>query len=244
MTCKELHNYFEGDLRVDTRHLSEVEVAGHIATCLACERFVEEQKELGEYLRAVRDSAPPVPTSLDNAVVADYRSFVLEQSRMAKSTPLAQRINPRAALGWAACVAFAMMVAYGGMLVFIGQHFWVDRQGTVRQPVAPQAQKTSNKERVRAQITTLKAAKSYVGSGKRAHHRALPAEGDSLFPTRFQSLIYCDQISCPGAMEVIRVQLRSPVLGVTPASTRRDGVVFADVLVGPDGIARGIRVVE
>ena len=243
MTCQELHNYFEGRLRVDTNHLS-VEPAEHIATCLACERFVEEQNEREEHLRAVRDSAPSVPASLDNAVVADYRSFVLEQSRLAKSTPLEHSINPRAALGWAASVAFAIIVAYGGMLLFIGQHVRVDRQGTVRQPVAPQAQKTANKETARAQIITRKAAKSYGGSGKRANNRALRAEGDSSFPARFQSLMYCDQISCPGAMEVIRVQLRSPVLGVTPASTRTDGIVFADVLVGSDGIARGIRVVE
>jgi hypothetical protein len=244
MTCQELHNHFEGDLRVDTNHLSEVELAEHIATCLPCDRFVEAQKELEEHLRAVRDSAPPVAASLDNTVVADYRSFVLEQSRLAKSTPLAHRINPRAALGWAASVAFATMVAYGGMLLFIGQHVWVDRRGTVRQPVATQAQKTANQETVRAQIVTRKAAKFYGSSGKRTNHRAPLAEEDSSFPTRFQSLMYCDPISCPGALEVIRVQLRSPVLGVIPASTRTDGVVYADVLVGPDGIARGIRVVE
>src|SRR3984957_9109065 len=185
MTCQELHNYFEGDLRVDTNHLSEVELAEHIATCLPCDRFVEAQKELEEHLRAVGDSAPPVPASLDNTVAADYRSFVFEQSRLAKSTPLAHRINPRAALGWAASVTFAMMVAYGGMLLFIGQHVWVDRRGTVGQPGAPQAQKTANQETVRAQIVTRKAEKSYGGSGKSTNHRALLAEEDSSFPTRF-----------------------------------------------------------
>jgi hypothetical protein len=56
--------------------------------------------------------------------------------------------------------------------------------------------------------------------------------------------MYCDQISCSDSMDVIRVQLPSPVMGITPASARMGGVVSADVLVGPDGIARGIRVVE
>ncbi len=45
-------------------------------------------------------------------------------------------------------------------------------------------------------------------------------------------------------MEVIRVQLPSSVTGLAAASTSANGAVFADVLVGPDGIARGIRIVE
>jgi hypothetical protein len=45
-------------------------------------------------------------------------------------------------------------------------------------------------------------------------------------------------------MEIIRVQLPSPVMGLTPTSARMGGAVSADILVGPDGIARGIRVVE
>ena len=245
MTCQDVHNSFDRDLRVDTNHLSEAALAEHIATCLPCNRLVEEQKELEEHLRVVRDSAPPVPASLDNAVFANYRSFVLERSCLAKSTPLTHRINPRGALGWAVAVAFAVVVAYGGMLLFIPrQHVWIDRQGAIRPPMLPQAPTTANKERTRAQIVTRNAPKSHGDSVKRANRPASFAEEDKSFPTRFQSLMYCDQISCPGAMQVIRVRLPSPVMGLTPASARMDGAVSADVLVGPDGIARGIRVVE
>ena len=57
--------------------------------------------------------------------------------------------------------------------------------------------------------------------------------------------MYCDELSCVGAMEMIRVQLPSSrVAGLTPASTLPNGVIFADVLVGPDGIARSIRIEE
>ena len=245
MTCQELHNYFDGDLRVDTDRLSDLELAEHTATCFPCNRFVEEQRELEEHLRVVRDSAPAVPASLDNAVGANYRSFVLERSCLAKSTPLTRRIYPRAALGWAAAMAFAVVVAYGGMRLFIPHpHVWVNRQGTAQQPMVPPAQRTENKETARAHKITPKAPKSHGDSGKRTNNPALLAEGDKSFPTRFQSLMYCDQISCPGAMEVIRVQLPSPVMGLTPTSARIGGAVSADILVGPDGIARGIRVVE
>jgi hypothetical protein len=245
MTCQELHNYFDSHLRVDIDCLSDAERAEHIATCLPCNRFVEEQRELEELLRVVRHSAAPVPASLDNAVVANYRSFAVERSCLAKSTPLTRRIYPRAALSWTAAVAFAVVVVYGGaLLLILCQHVWVDRQDTVRQPIAPQAQGTANKETARTQIVTRKPPKSPGDSSKRANSPALVAEGDNSFPTRFQSLMYCDQISCPGAMEVIRVQLSSPVMGLTPSSARMDGAVSADVLVGPDGIVRGIRVVE
>jgi hypothetical protein len=52
-------------------------------------------------------------------------------------------------------------------------------------------------------------------------------------------------LSCDGAMDLIRVQLPSSLLA-RPASAFRQtsGPVNADVLIGPDGIARGIRIEE
>ena len=70
------------------------------------------------------------------------------------------------------------------------------------------------------------------------------AEIDENLPAKFQSLMYCDQISCPGAMEVIRMQFPPPLLGLAPRSGAANGLISADVLVGQDGIARGIRVIE
>jgi len=45
-------------------------------------------------------------------------------------------------------------------------------------------------------------------------------------------------------MEVIRVQLPSAGVAPDPASTAAGGTVISNVLGGPDGIARGIRIVE
>jgi hypothetical protein len=245
MTCQELHNYFDSDLHIETDLLPDAELAKHIATCPECNRFTEEHKELEEHLGIVRDSAPPIPASLGNAVVANYRRYLWEQSCSARSIPATHRIYPRAVLGWLAAMAFAAVVAYEGMLLFIArQHVWVDRPATVRQSMAPEAKEMASKETARTQIITRKVPGSHGDSGKRANNPAPLAEKDNSLPTRFQSLMYCDQISCAGAMDVIRVQLPSPVMGVTPTSPRMGGAVSADVLVGPDGIARGIRVVE
>ncbi len=245
MTCEELHDYWESDLRVAISLLSDsAELAEHVATCPKCDLFITERKELEKQLHLVSSAGPEIPPSLDNAVLANYRRYMAERPSSAVSNPVILRTNSRTALGWAAAMAFAVVVAYGGTLLFIPrQHVWVDRQDTARQPVVPQAQRMANKETARTQEITRKAPRSDGDSVKRANPASL-AERDNSFPARFQSLMYCDQISCPGAMDVIRVQLPSPVLGLTPASARTNGAVSADVLVGPDGIARGIRVVE
>src|SRR5262249_42904456 len=67
---------------------------------------------------------------------------------------------------------------------------------------------------------------------------------DTPLPEEFHSLMYCDELSCAGAMEMIRVQLPSAMVA-RPAGLMQSGdAVYADVLVGADGIARGIRIVE
>ncbi|MGA8441532.1 MAG: hypothetical protein WB762_23595 [Candidatus Sulfotelmatobacter sp.] len=45
-------------------------------------------------------------------------------------------------------------------------------------------------------------------------------------------------------MQLIRVQLPASAAAFQPAAGSPDGAIYADVLVGSDGIARGIRVVQ
>jgi hypothetical protein len=56
--------------------------------------------------------------------------------------------------------------------------------------------------------------------------------------------MYCDEISCGGTMEIIRMRLPAWGADDAPPSTETNGTVLADVLVGADGIARGIRIVQ
>jgi hypothetical protein len=55
--------------------------------------------------------------------------------------------------------------------------------------------------------------------------------------------MYCDQLSCSGAMEVIRMNLPASALGMQ-SPLRTSNLVAADVVVGPDGVARAIRIVN
>jgi 2-polyprenyl-6-methoxyphenol hydroxylase-like FAD-dependent oxidoreductase len=63
-------------------------------------------------------------------------------------------------------------------------------------------------------------------------------------PEGFRSLMYCDELSCGGAMDVVRIQLQPSDVGLIAAAQQNSNVVSADVLVGADGIARGIRIVR
>jgi hypothetical protein len=45
-------------------------------------------------------------------------------------------------------------------------------------------------------------------------------------------------------MQVIRVQLPPSAAAFEAAANSANGAIYADVLVGPDGVARGIRVVQ
>jgi hypothetical protein len=57
--------------------------------------------------------------------------------------------------------------------------------------------------------------------------------------------MYCDALSCGEGMDMIRVQLPSIVMpGQGSGFVQTSGSVTADVIVGPDGVARGIRFEE
>lgn len=251
MTCEELRRYWEdeesGAMPLPS---ASVEWAEHAATCRECHSFVEERMELAKLLQLVRDSAPAVPAALDGAVLEDYRRLLSGQHRSAVPAPWTTPASLRGALSWAAAVGFACVVAYGGILLLLPPPLGhVAPRGHVAARVgehqpAVAAQAAGNVRPAIALRPPSREIKPASASARQSKRAISVAQQDTSLPTRFQSLMYCDPFSCPGAMDVIRLELSSPVLGVTPASARTNGPVFADVLVGPDGIARGIRVEE
>lgn len=246
MNCKQLHEYCEMNPRADINlDLASAELAEHLAECPACNCLIEEQKQLAKYLRDVRDSVPAISASLDNEVLARYRSYQSEQWRAPLTATLIERINLRDAMGLALALAFAGLVAYGAMLLFLpGQRSWVDpRSRTLHHVTVPRTAAIANDGAAMTREPARARLRSVVASAKHRNSSAAVIQ-DSSVRTKFQSLMYCDYISCPGTMDVIRVQLPSPMLGITSGPVQTKGSISADVLVGPDGIARGIRFVE
>jgi hypothetical protein len=252
MTCSELYAYFASDPRAALKFAQDsAEVLEHIGRCAECDRFVQEQQVLAKCLQLVRDGVPAIPASLHASVLARYRTYISERPQPAASLALAGRISLRGGFGRAAAAAFAVVVTCGAIFFFSpgrrnGAH---QRSGEQRPAVNSQVTTSMNKVMAGA-LKVVRTKQKSVPAVRHAKSRGsvrIPPtsdQRDKSSATRFQSLMYCDQLSCPGAMEVIRVQLTSPVLGLSSVSSKPGDFVYADVLVGPDGIARGIRVVE
>ena len=241
MTCKDFHRYLEGGVGRRTEVLSEsAELAEHARACPECGGFVRDEQVLERHLDLVRAAVPPVPSSLDSAVIRNYRRYMEE--RPVASDRLGWRVSLKNALPWAAALAFAAMVAYGAIVFFMPNSStgWTNRQT----PAAQTPRAVTAEKQVSPPMAIPKAHPLPRPARNHAENIAAAAHPGDSFPPPFQSLVYCDQISCPGAMEVIRVQLPAPVFGFAQAPARPGGMVSADVLVGADGIARGIRVVE
>ena len=244
MTCAELHACCE--MRSDTAvhlHPDSTELSQHLAACTECSRFIEQEQEVRTYLAVVRNAAPAIPTSLDASVRAKYRAYVSQQSRSSGSHSLGMwAVNVGATARCVAAVVFATAMVLGGVLLLHvpRQGNPIDRHLTPQHPTVAGATEPPAKNDT---VVAKKAAPNPAITASAQHKGRLAGHNDES-PIEFQSLMYCDPISCSGAMDVIRVQLSSPVLGTTLASAQADGLVSAEVLVGPDGMARGIRVVE
>ena len=241
MNCNELHAHWESDLKGRRNTAFDaIGLADHAAVCPECNSFVEERQELARMLQALRHSAPAVPASVDRAVAQGYRRHISGQQR--SSVLLTRRISPHASSAWAVAISFAIIAVFAAVLFFLSRHEITGHRVETPPMVVPQSEANVKSEIAEVEKPIRKITRSPAAAVKH-RRRAATTQEDSPVPTRFQSLMYCDQLSCPDALDIIRMQLPSPVLGVT-ASGGSSGLVSAEILVGQDGIARGIRFVE
>lgn len=239
MTCQQLRLYFGDPLQRDAERRLEAElvVHDHLAHCSDCASFVEVQRELGTGLRLTREAVPTVPASLDDAALANYRKQIAERPGLASA---GQRRHRFAVLCWSGAVA---IVLASGILLFHGRKAVT----TITQPRLAQSARAAQRPLTAAVAARVSKPKVLNPAVHRALRQTSVPSVTMLanpVPAAFRSLMYCDELSCGGTLDVIRVALPSSVTALAAASTSTNGVVFADVLVGPDGIARGIWILE
>lgn len=240
MTCEDLQKYIEENFRfADSNVWSDSSIAAHVAACAGCRHFLKERQSLVKNLQLVRDSIGSLPESLDAAVLAGYRLFVAEREETAR---LRKPYFPLIAR-WGVVAALALTVAVTALFV----HRKLNRLIVVPSPVRPSMTipaVTAQTPTVRPQIREARrfvppTRKHSVSPEARSVREVAP------IPDDFRGLMYCDELSCNGAMDMIRVQLPPSMIARPSAPFRRtSGPVNADVLIGPDGIARGIRIEE
>ncbi len=259
MTCQEFRSYFENLKDMVSRQQSDsAEAAAHTTICAACAQFIEEQVELAAGVRMLRESVPEFPASLDATVLANYGAFAAPAVRAARIPPR-RRISLVAAFEWTAAVVVAIVIAALALRLFfppVEVSPTPDRVTTQQVQPAPKSPppsqaKTQQSNAISRPSTTVAKAKRkpaafQAPARELAESNAPDIRSHSADPVavEFQSLMYCDALSCGGPMEMIRVQLPPSAVSLAPAWRQTSGVVYADVLVGPDGIARGIRIVQ
>jgi len=247
MNCEELRLYLEEHSRDKGLGFETDVITEHTTACADCARFTEDQRELARALQMVRESAGVAPKALDAAVLRNYRQHVSE--RPSPWMP-AQRRWLRPALGWAWAATAA---------VFLVGVVWVlsaRKPATVNTPPANvQPAETPSVARFTAPIPSKPAITETKRRPTKASRlatasfedtsRPLPVRAARSLPDGFRSLMYCDALSCGEGMDMIRVQLPSIVMpGQGSGFVQTSGSVTADVIVGPDGVARGIRFEE
>lgn len=245
MNCKQLRAGFEERSWQEIRTSPAFSnLAAHLAACPECNQFVAARRQVDESLRLVRDTASGVSASLDSSVLADYRRTLTELARSGRSGPEARNGFP-GGLRWSIALGFAALVACAALVLFFSfPHRAITARKNVASPVAsetPSLAQTS--PGTSSESAPAKTAEIHQAVRRNKTQTPL-ARRDEPLPAAFQNLMYCDQISCSGAMEVIRVQLNGSRLLPAQRMPGNGGAVFADILVGPDGIARGIRVEE
>jgi hypothetical protein len=237
MTCHELRRYFEDPLRMDAEFTVEAE---HLAHCTECARFVEARRKLGSGLRLVRESAPEPSEALKASVLANYRA----QISGGDPTLLRSRTRRFTVVAWATAAA-AILALAGALLLHPARTLETSNSKTEsRQP--PMA-RTDTFEKGANSVPWTNAAtspKTRLRSTRQPRRVPQVATTKSPAAEEFRSLMYCDALSCGGTMQLIRVQLPSSAAAFKLATASPDGAIYADVLVGSDGIARGIRVVH
>jgi len=238
MNCQELKWYFESSPLLGGAPSAETSFTDHIAGCPKCSRFMEEQKDLLAGLARLRESGPSPSAALDEIVLANYRKQVagLRASADAGRTPKhGLRPSIRFAFGVAAAMALVTIL------------LWPRKQPSVAiQPaISPPAISSTRSDTAQGIPVPQKASgrRRNATSKQTQAPVSLASMGDSI-PEGFRSLMYCDELSCGGAMDVVRIELQPSDMGLMAAAPQSSNVVSADVLVGADGIARGIRIVR
>jgi hypothetical protein len=243
MTCHELRLYFEDPLRMDAEFACEAE---HLAHCTECARFVEARRELGAGLRLVRESASELSAALEIAVLANYRRRITGDPTLGRS-----RTRRFTVVAWTTAAAAVLALA-GSLLLHPARrpqtsNSKLETSNPKIESAQPPIAETGTFEKGANSVPWINAAsspKTRLRSAREPRRAPQAVTTKSPASEDFHSLMYCDALSCGGAMQLIRVQLPSSAGASEPVAAPPYGAIYADVLVGSDGIARGIRVVQ
>jgi hypothetical protein len=243
MNCNELRDRMEsGRFLFRAESGRSAEVAAHIEHCSACRQWIEMEEQLSHQLRLLQENAPALPATLNESVLKGYRARL---QGAAGIIPTNKAIRPRSTLVWRAAVAAVLLV---GAIILFGNRKAPSPPLAAKVQPQPIASATQPESPTKSELPSPSEAKRISPRAPRKttvprSDIASPEAAENSLPPDFRNLMYCDQLSCSGAMDVIRMNLPASAFGLE-SPLRISNVVAADVVVGPDGVARAIRIVN
>src|SRR5437762_5506165 len=199
--------------------------------------MLEMRQETSARLRLLRESAPAFPASLDSSVLANYRKQIATRQKPEAASP-----------GWRVeFAAWGLGVAVAAMLLILATVFGFHKppvKTTIGQPTtgpaeiarlpehAPPVSVRPGRIRKNSIAHRTQPRRPEAAPAREVSAAVSSARLEYSVPDGFRSLMYCDELSCDGGMEVVRVQLASSAAGFMPVPTAGNRVVTADVLVG------------
>jgi len=237
MNCQQLRQHIEKlpEDALNFAHFS-AEMLAHVKGCVACKNFSGQRRELALGLQRTRAAAPEVPQTLDAAVLIAFRRHLATRRN---------KIPPHKKTGRLAIFSYsAAVIATAGILILflLPSEKVVPRIQTVQALQPMVANQVFSRTSKGAPVHGIShSTRNPRKKPKQRSFRRDSPDDHSLLSSGFTSLIYCDRLSCAGDMEIVRVQVSPSMLGMPATRADAASTVLADVLVGPDGIARGIR---
>jgi hypothetical protein len=261
MTCREFMETAE--LLTPSQLLrlpaQEEPLAAHASECGSCREWLESHRTLGNALHALSSETAKQQAGpqVEQAVLQAFRNHdfappvVVMPRRATSSLWTLSRVFEYGAY---AAVAAALIVG-----VFLGARLLRDSQGKTtptRASVAATPTSGSIKattdvqsgttERPVVAATDKLAASVDVKNPAAAVKRSEPAQTTTATSTResagYVPLMLCDPLICSGDEQVVRMEL--PVMGSASADGSSGQTVVADVVIGEDGLVRGMRIVN
>jgi hypothetical protein len=252
MNCSEFQNISHELARDRVEGRDRIEALAHAGECPRCAEYLEDERRLTLKLGFLSQAlhSQEAPATLESALVTAFREHAAHTGG-GGSVPV--HAGPRfwahqKFWGWATtAAALAAVIALA-----VGIH---SRRSS--QSETPEASVSTSATQMHESAPTTAANSQQDDNQPQAtihtvRHRRSPRvrSGDAPLMTvsdnsGFVPLMYCDQLNCGTPGEIVRVEIPAsslPMMGLV--SDNHTGPVRADVVVGEDGIARAIRLVD
>lgn len=261
MTCREFMDAAElltpsQLLRVPSE---EQPLTAHAGECGSCREWLESHRVLGNALHALSSETAEQQASpqVEQALLRAFRNQEFGAQVVVMPQPATSSLGTLSRVfeyGAYAAVAAALIVG-----VFLGVRVLHDQQNSTA-PVqatvnAPQTSgaglstsdaKVDLSEPVANETAEKVSARGSMRAPMIASKRSTAAKENSEASTSesagYVPLMFCDPLMCSGDEQVVRMEL--PAAGSVSADGRGTQTVLADVVIGEDGLVRGMRIVN